>query len=151
MSTIQTEEILETMHVNVPVEICAKNLKSECKTFEFGLNNSFRYATDLEIGMDKLHSAVETLESWNKFYNIFPSRSTSESITRKCDMIFQVFYNMVNGGQPKTPIHTVIAQCIHDTCKSKPLINYLTDRSCALAMTRSNKLMWPKQNNESTL
>ena len=37
-------------------------------------------------------------------------------------MIFQIVFNIINGGQRKTPLHTAIAQSIHDTCKSKNLI-----------------------------
>ena len=114
---------METMCINDPVEVCVKKLKSECKTFDFGLNDSFRYVSDLEICMDKLHSAYKDMKSWNKFFDqFFPTRPTSEPITRKCDMIFQAVYNMVHGGQAKTPLHTALAECIHNTCKSKLLI-----------------------------
>ena len=40
-------------------------------------------------------------------------------------MIFQVVYNMLHNGQIKTPLHTAIAECIHDTYKSKSLIQIL--------------------------
>ena len=122
LATIQTEDVIETIRVNDPVQVCAKQLKSECKSFDFGLDQSFRYASDLQLGMEKLR-LYDSLQCWNKFFDaLFPARSSSESIRRKCDVIFQVIFNIINAGQRKTPLHTAIAQSIHDTCKSKNLI-----------------------------
>ena len=53
---------------------------------------------------------------------MLPSRSSSVSIKRKCDVIFQIIFNLIHKGQRKTPFHTAISQSIHDTCKSKYLI-----------------------------
>ena len=122
LSTIQTEDVIKTISVNDPVEVCSKQLKSECKSFDFALDQSFRYASDLQLGTEKLQSN-DSLQSWNKFFDaLFPARSSSESIRRKCDVIFQIIFNIINGGQRKTPLYTAIAQSIHDTCKSKNLI-----------------------------
>ena len=99
-----------------------KKLRSECKSYDFGLNQSFRYASELQLGMEKLQS-YDSLQCWNKFFSaLFPARSSSESIRRKCDVIFQIVFSIINGGQRKTPLYTAIAQSIHDTCKSKNLI-----------------------------
>ena len=122
LSLIQTEDVIKTIHVNDPVEVCAKQLKSECKSFDFALDQSFQYASDLQLGMEKLQSN-NSLQSWNKFFDaLFPASSSSESIPRKCDVIIQIIFNIINIGQCKTPLHTAIAQSIHDTCKSKNLI-----------------------------
>ena len=53
---------------------------------------------------------------------MLPSRSSSVSIKRICDVIFQIIFNLIHNGQRKTPFHTAISQSIHDTCKSKNLI-----------------------------
>ena len=53
---------------------------------------------------------------------MFPARRSSEQIRRKCDVIFQIVYNLINNVQSKTPLETAIAQSIYDTCKSKNLI-----------------------------
>ena len=53
---------------------------------------------------------------------MFASRSSSVSIKRKCDVIFQIIFSFIHIGQRKTPFHTAISQSIHDTCKSKNLI-----------------------------
>ena len=70
-SKVYAEKIIKTMRVNDPIEVCANKLKSECKTFDFGLNNSFRNASDVEIGMDKLRSGYKDMKSWNKFFDQF--------------------------------------------------------------------------------
>lgn len=125
LSTTKTEDVIETLRVIDPVEVCAKQLKSECKGFDFELDSSFRYARDLELGLDKLHS-TNSLQCWNRFFDtLFPSRNSSESIRRKCDVTFQNIYNMINNGQKKTPLHTAVAQSIHDNSKSKLLIDIL--------------------------
>ena len=122
LSTAKTQDVIETLRLNDSIEVCVKKLRSECKSYDLGLNQSFRYASDLQLGMEKLQS-YGTLQCWNKFFNaLFPARSSSESIRRKCDLIFQTVANIINGGQRKTPLHTAIAQSIHDTWKSKKLI-----------------------------
>ena len=119
LSTVQTKDVIETLRLNDPIEVCAKKLRSECKSYDFGLNQNFQYASDLQLGMEKLQS-YDSLQCWNKFCNaLFPAHSSSESIRRKCDVIFQIVVNIINDGQHKTPLHTAIAQSIHDTCKSK--------------------------------
>ena len=54
LSTIQTEDVTETIRVNDSVKVCEKQLKSECKSFDFALDQSFRYASDLQLGAEKL-------------------------------------------------------------------------------------------------
>ena len=117
LSAIKTENVLETIRTNDPIEICAKQLKSECQEFDFGLDHSFRYASDLECGIEKLKSGAG-LQCWNSFFDcVFPSRSSSVSIKRKCDVIFQIIFSLIHNGQRKTPFHRAISQSIYDTCK----------------------------------
>ena len=99
LSTVQTNDVIETMRVNDPVKVCVQKLRSECKSYDFGLNQSFRYASDLQLGMEELQS-YDNLQCWSKFFNaLFPTRSSSELIRWKCDLIFQIVYNIINGGQ----------------------------------------------------
>ena len=53
---------------------------------------------------------------------MFPPRSSFVAIKRKCEVVFQIVYNLIHNGQRKTPLHKVISQSIHDTYKSKSLI-----------------------------
>ena len=116
------QNAIETIRTNDPIGVCAKQLMSECQEFDFGLDHSFRYASDLECGIEKLKSGA-SLHCWNSFFDcMFPSESSSVSITRKCDVIFQIIFNLIHNGQRKTPSHTAISQSIHETCKSKTLI-----------------------------
>ena len=122
LSRVQIEDAIETICAKGPVEMCAKKLRSECQEFYFGLDKSFRYASDLQYGMKKLES-THSLQHWNSFFDItFPTSRSSVDIKRKCEVVFQIVYNLIHNGQPKTPLHTVISQSIHDTCKSKCLI-----------------------------
>ena len=53
---------------------------------------------------------------------MFPQRSRSENIIRKCDTIFQIVFNLVHNGRKNVPLHIGISQSIHDKCRSKQLI-----------------------------
>ena len=53
---------------------------------------------------------------------MFPPRSSFVTIKRKCEVVFQIVYNLIHNGQRKTPLHKVISQSIHDKYKSKSLI-----------------------------
>ena len=60
---------------------------------------------------------------WEMFFNnLFPQRSRSENIIRKCDTIFQIVFNLVHNGRKNVPLHIGIWQSIHDKCRSKQLI-----------------------------
>ena len=54
--------------------------------------------------------------------NLFPQRSRSENIIRKCDTIFQIVFNLVHNGRKNVPLHIGISQSIHDKCRSKQLM-----------------------------
>ena len=125
-SRIQSGTVIETIRSNEPIEVCAKTLRAECETFNFGLNNSYRYANDLDLSLRHYYSSTRQLTSWETFFDtLFPNRNSSELIKRKCDIIFQIVFNIIHNGQQKTPMHTAIAQTIHDTCKSKKLIQIM--------------------------
>ena len=122
LSRVQIEDVMETIRAKDPIEMCAKKLKSECQEFYFGLDKSLMYASDLQYGMEKLES-TDSLQHWNSFLDImFPTRRSSVVIQRNCEVVFQIVYNLIRNGQRKRPLHTVILQSIHDTCKSKSLI-----------------------------
>ena len=98
LSIIQAADVIETVRVNDPVEVCAKRLKFECKEFDFGLNNSFRYANGLKLATETLGS-TDSLQCWDKFFDVmFLADRSSEPIRRKCDVIFQIVYNLINNG-----------------------------------------------------
>ena len=122
LSRVQIEDVIETIRAKDPIALCAKKLRSECQEFYFGLDKSFRYASDLQYGMEKLES-TDSLQHWNSFFDImFPTRRSSVAMKRKCEVVFQIVFNLIHNGQRKTLLYTVISRSIRDTCKSKSLI-----------------------------
>ena len=66
---------------------------------DFGLDHSFRYASDLECRIEKLKSGA-SLQCWNSFFDcMFPSWSSSVSIKRKCDVIFRIIFILIHNEQ----------------------------------------------------
>ena len=53
---------------------------------------------------------------------MFPTRRSSVAMKRKCEVVFQIVFNLIHNGQRKTLLYTVISRSIRDTCKSKSLI-----------------------------
>ena len=41
LSANKTENVIETIRTNDPIEKCAKQLRSQCQEFDFGLDHSF--------------------------------------------------------------------------------------------------------------
>ena len=56
LSRVEIEDGIETIRRKDSIEMYAKKLRSECQEFYFGLDKSFRYASDLQYGMEKLES-----------------------------------------------------------------------------------------------
>ena len=56
------------------------------------------------------------------------TRNKSASITRKCDTIFQMVYYLVHNGQKKKPLYVSLCEFVHDTCRSKTLIQIMMNR-----------------------
>ena len=48
LSRVQIEDVIENIRTKDPVEMCGKKFRSECHEFYFGLDKSFRYASDLQ-------------------------------------------------------------------------------------------------------
>ena len=82
LSRVQIEDVIETIRAD-PIEMCAKKLRSECQEFYFGLDKNFRYASDLQNGMEKLES-TDSLQHWNSFFGImFPTRRSFVATKKK--------------------------------------------------------------------
>ena len=88
LSRVKIEDIIETIRAKDPIEMCAKKLRSEWQEFCFGLDKSFRYASDLQNGMEKLDS-TDSLQHWSSFLGImFLIRRSSVALKRKCKVVF---------------------------------------------------------------
>ena len=79
--------------------------------------------------------------AWTTFFNaIFPDRQKSEHIKRKTDVLFQVFFTVIHNGQKKTPLHVSLCETIHDTCRSKKLIQILNRMGLCMSYDELEKI-----------
>ena len=94
-SRIKSVEIVETLRSSNPIIACAEILHTECKEFDFGLDNSYCDAKDVKIAINSYKSCRPN--NWELFFDtLIRSRKTSDQIKRKTDTIFQIFYNLVS-------------------------------------------------------
>ena len=56
LARVQIEDVIETICAKDWIEMCPKKLRSEWQKFYFGLDKSFRYASNLQYGIEKLES-----------------------------------------------------------------------------------------------
>ena len=105
--------------------IMSKNVKQEeCGDFEFLIQGSFNSVKDLALILG--HYSENPPSSWNSFFgNLFRTQNKSAWITRKCDTILQIVYYLVHNGQKKTSLHAKLCECVHDTSRSKALIQIM--------------------------
>ena len=109
-SQVSSEDVVETLRANEIRKLYAEALRKECEDFNYNLEESYKTANDLQENFDKLRPPT-----WEKFFSaMFPYRKSSPNITKKCDLIFQVVYNLVHNGRKRTPFHVAIAETIHD-------------------------------------
>ena len=89
LSRVQIEDVIETIRAKDPFEMCAKKPRSDCQEFYFGLDKSFRYASDFQYGMVKLES-TDSLQHWNSFFDImFLTRRSSVVIKKSVRFFFK--------------------------------------------------------------
>lgn len=105
--------------------IMSKNVKQEERgDFEFLIQGSFNSLKDLALILG--HYSENPPSSWNSFFgNLFRTQNKSAWITRKCDTILQIVYYLVHNGQKKTSLHAKLCECVHDTSRSKALIQIM--------------------------
>ena len=79
--------------------------------------------------------------AWNTFFNaIFPYRQKPEHIKRKTDVLFQIFFAAIHNGQKKTRLHVSLCETIHDTCRSKKLIQILNRMGLCMSYDELEKI-----------
>ena len=105
--------------------IMSKNVKQEERgDFKFLIQGSFNSLKDLALILG--HYSENPPSSWNSFFgNLFRTQNKSAWITRKCDTILQIVYYLVHNGQKKTSLHAKLCECVHDTSRSKALIQIM--------------------------
>ena len=86
-NSIETSEIVNTLHSQDFIKLCAQTLKSECQDYSFEIDGSNKSACNLAAGLDKFKAA--RLCAWDSFFKeMFPFRVQSEQIQRKCESIY---------------------------------------------------------------
>jgi len=124
-NSITTLDVVNTIQNHQDnVKVCAQNLRQECQNYSFGIEKSYRSASDISVSLNTFKQ--EKLPTWNEFFKeMFPNREKSDRIKRKCDTIFQIVYNLVHNSTKVSPQSILIAQAVHDLTRSKKLIDML--------------------------
>ena len=92
--------------------------------FEFDLEGTFNSAEDKNASYAKYVESRPQL--WEKFFNImFPYRTKSLHIQRKCDTLFQIIHYILHNGRKYNRIQVSLAELIHDNSRSKILIKIM--------------------------
>ena len=121
---IKSADVAETLRSTDIIKTCAEQLRDECRMFEFDLEGTFNSAEDMHISYAKYVESRPQL--WEKFFNImFPYRTKSLHIQRKCDTLFQIIHYILHNGRKHNPFHVSLAELIHDNSRSKILIQIM--------------------------
>ena len=124
LSSIRQVDIVETFRVKNPIVECAQKLRDECENYSFNLDDTNCNARDVANSLSQYKPDKPPM--WEMFFNsLFPQRSRSGNMIRKCDTIFQIVFNLVHGCSKKVPLHISISQGIHDKSRLKQLIQIL--------------------------
>ena len=101
-----------------PVVLCAEKIRQECKFYNFKLDESYRSNNDCKLSMECFKNNRPS--PWNTFCRtMFKGFKQSSRPDTGCDLVFQIFYNLLYRGYRKTPLQVLIAQTIHDISRSK--------------------------------
>lgn len=123
-NVVKTSDVVSTIQFTDSIKLCAQTLKLECQTYSFGDSTS-KSAEVLDESFQK-YKQDDELNSWKIFFKeMFPFIEKSDHIKRKCDSIFQIFYNLINNSTKVSPQSVVIGQAVHDISRSKKLIEML--------------------------
>ena len=121
---IKGTDMAENLRSTDIIKECADLLREECKNFDFNLEGTYNLAEDCSISYDIY--TENRPESWVRFFNVlFPYRTKSTPIQRKCDTLFQIFHYVLNSGTNHTPLHVSVAELLHDDSRAKLVIGVL--------------------------
>ena len=138
-TSIKSTDIAETLRQIDSIKECAKQLHMEAKLFDFELEGSFKSAEDVDISNCLL--SLRRPQLWDKFFDIiFPQRTNSMHVQRKCDAIFQIVHYIIHNGHKQTPLHISLAELIHDNSRSKILIEILNKLGLCIGYHEMEKI-----------
>ena len=138
-SNVSSKDLVETLRSTDVIKACTDKLKKECEEFNFGLSDTYCDGSDIDLSLKEYDE--NRPESWTLFFDaLFSNRKRSEHIKRKCDNIFQTIFNMIHSGRKRTPMHVSLAQTVHDTCRSKQLIEILSRMGFTISYSELEKI-----------
>jgi hypothetical protein len=92
-------------------------LRRECEDYDYGLDGKFCDEDDL-TNAERKYSEARPM-NWSYFFEqLIPAYKHSDFVKRKCDMAFEIIYNIIHG-RKKTPLMIANAQLIHETSRSR--------------------------------
>ena len=68
-TSIPSNDIVENLRNEDPVEICAQNLRTECENYDFLLDSSYRDSNDIKLSIKKFEE--NRPETWKQFFDAF--------------------------------------------------------------------------------
>ena len=131
-TNITREEVAERLRSTDTIKVCADQLCDDLKRYEFELEETYNLAEDCHLSYLKF--VMNRPQSWVKFFNtLFPYRTQSYPIQRKCDTIFQIFHYVMHQGQKHNPIHVSVAQLLHNDSRAKLVIGILNNLGISIS------------------
>ena len=142
LKTCNIDDMADKIRLTDPINECATILRNSLMDVNFGLQDKFCDASDLEDSWNNIDIPQPLLKFLSVMYNFNehefctakPSiigeedqdptkHGISKSKEKQMLAIYQIMYFVLHSGQKRTPLHIMNGQAIHETCKSKTLIS----------------------------
>ena len=118
---IKAGEFVKKIRCTDVISECAKDLRNECKLYDFGLDSSYCDGNDVSVSWNAF--IRNRPHTWDKFFHILFEKSTlSDEKQRVCDVVFQILHKAIHNNQRRTPLLISFAQAIIDMSRSKHLL-----------------------------
>ena len=100
---ITVAQLAEEIRNSDCIKECAETLRSDIKSYDFGLENTDCDAKDLFKSFTEAKNKVP--KSWLKFCSaMFPCYQTSHQVQLKCQAVFQILFYLIHSGAQSTPL-----------------------------------------------
>lgn len=137
LSSVSVEDVVNSLIHKNDITACAKYLNKEFREVDFKLDGEFKDEAIKSAWMemkipDKILLFFSELFDFNvnSFYvpqvdddSIEFDRTASKFL--KVASVFQIMYYIIHKGRRPTPLHLMNSIAVHDTCRSKCLVNSL--------------------------
>ena len=122
---IKYTHVAEKFRSTDTIKVCKERLRHECYKFEFHLEGTYNSAEDCNISYETYTASRP--QSWEMFFNIlFPHRTKSVNIQRKCGTIFPIIiHSVIHNGKKHNLFHAGLTELFHDDSRAKLVIEIL--------------------------